>query len=170
MVYLRQKILDLVWRHNLLQDVSSWQPLDLRMRYHHHHHHHHHHLLDATGIRVFLCNFRNHSLFSATSKNSPTARCVLAVNLVFNDVDFFRSPIILLKQILNWNLLYWVIIITIIIITIIIAIIIITIINVHTKLNRSVKQILSNLSNFCFLFFVCVCVCVLSKCVVFILC
>jgi hypothetical protein len=39
--------------------------------------------LDATGIRVPLCTFRDHSLFFATSKNSPTARCVLAANLVF---------------------------------------------------------------------------------------
>ena len=58
-------------------------------------------LLAATGIRVPLCNFRKHSLFFATSKNSPTARCVLAANLVFNDVDFFRNPITLLKQSLN---------------------------------------------------------------------
>ena len=53
------------------------------------------------------------TLFFATRKNSPTARCVLAVNLVFNDVDFCRNPITLLKQILNSNLLYWVIIIII---------------------------------------------------------
>ena len=58
-------------------------------------------LLHATGIRVPLCNFRNRSLFFATSKNSPTARCVLAANLVYNDVDFFRNTISLLKQILN---------------------------------------------------------------------
>ena len=30
---------------------------------------------------------------------------------MFNDADFFRNPITLLKEILNWNLLYWVIII-----------------------------------------------------------
>jgi hypothetical protein len=66
---------------------------------------------------------------------------------VFNDVDFFRNPSTLLKQILNWNLLYWVIIIIIIIITtttttttiIIISIItiiinIIAVINVHSKI------------------------------------
>ena len=58
-------------------------------------------LLNATGIRVPLCNFRNHSLFFAISKNSPTARCVLAAKLVFNDVDFFRNSITALKQILN---------------------------------------------------------------------
>jgi hypothetical protein len=58
-------------------------------------------LLHATGIRVLLCNFTNHSLFFATSKNFPTVRCVLAANLVFNDVYFFRNPITLLKQILN---------------------------------------------------------------------
>jgi hypothetical protein len=58
-------------------------------------------LLHATGIRVPLCNFRIHSWFFATSKNSPTARCVLAANHVFNYADFFRNPIALLKQILN---------------------------------------------------------------------
>jgi hypothetical protein len=84
--------------------------------------------LDATGIRVPLCSFRNHSLFFATSKNSPTARCVLAANVVFNYVDFFRNPTVLLKQILNLNLMYWVIIITTII-----TIIIIAIINVRSK-------------------------------------
>jgi hypothetical protein len=86
-------------------------------------------LLHAIGIKVPLCNFWNHSLFFATSKNSPTGRCVLAANLVFNDVDFFRIPITLLKHILNWNLLYWVIIINVIIITTVI----IAIINVHSK-------------------------------------
>jgi hypothetical protein len=58
-------------------------------------------LLHATGIRVPLCSFRNHSLFFATSKIFQTARCVLAANLVFNVVDFFRNPISLSKQILN---------------------------------------------------------------------
>jgi hypothetical protein len=58
-------------------------------------------LLHATGIGVPLYNFRNHSLFFATSKNFPTARCVLAANLAFNYVDFIRNPITLLKQILN---------------------------------------------------------------------
>jgi hypothetical protein len=58
-------------------------------------------LLDATGIRVPLRNFRDHSLFFATSKNSPTARCVLFANPVFNDADLFRNPISLLKQIMN---------------------------------------------------------------------
>ena len=45
--------------------------------------------LDTTGIRV--CNFRNFL----------TARRVLTANLVFNDVDLFRSPIALRKQILD---------------------------------------------------------------------
>ena len=45
-------------------------------------------LLHATGVRVPLCNFRNHSLFFAASKNSRTARRVLAANPVFNDVGF----------------------------------------------------------------------------------
>ena len=49
---------------------------------------------------------------------------LLLLLVMFNDVDFFRNPITLLKQILNWNLLYWVIII----ITIIIAVI-----YVHSK-------------------------------------
>jgi hypothetical protein len=73
-----------------------------------------HLFLDAIGNRVPLCNFRNHSLFFATSKNSSTTRCVLAADL--------RTT--LLKQILNWNLLYWVVVI---------IIIIIAIINVHSK-------------------------------------
>jgi hypothetical protein len=41
------------------------------------------------------------TLFFATSKNSPTERCVLDAKLVFKDADFFRNPITLLKQILN---------------------------------------------------------------------
>jgi hypothetical protein len=40
-------------------------------------------------------------MFFASSKNSPTARCVLAANFLFNDFDFFRNPITSLKQILN---------------------------------------------------------------------
>jgi hypothetical protein len=58
-------------------------------------------LLDATSITVPLCNFRNHSLFFASSRNSLTAKCGLAANLAFNDVDLFKNPISLLKQILN---------------------------------------------------------------------
>jgi hypothetical protein len=45
-------------------------------------------------------------LFVATSKNCPTARCVLPANSVFNDADYFTNPITLLKQILSWNLLH----------------------------------------------------------------
>jgi hypothetical protein len=113
-------------------------------------------LLDTTSISVPLCNFRKHSLLFATSKNSPTARWVLAANLVFNYLISLGILITLLKQILNWNLLYWVVVVVIIII-IIITIIIIAIINVCNKENTSVEQILSNLFNF----FFCVCVCVL---------
>ena len=58
-------------------------------------------LLHATGIRAPSRNFRNSSLFFAASKISPTARCILAANLVFNDDDFFRNPITLLKQSLS---------------------------------------------------------------------
>jgi hypothetical protein len=47
-------------------------------------------LLESTGIREPSCNFRNHSLFFATSKNSPTARCVLAANRVFKHAGTFR--------------------------------------------------------------------------------
>jgi hypothetical protein len=81
--------------------------------------------LAATGIRVHLCNFMKHFVFC----------CVLAANLVFNDIDFFRNPVTLLKQILNWNLLYGVITIFIIIISSSssITIIIIAIIRVHSK-------------------------------------
>jgi hypothetical protein len=69
------------------------------------------------GNYSVIISFSNHSLFFASSKNSPTARCALVANLVFSDGDFVRNPIItLLKQILNCNLLCWVIIIIITII------------------------------------------------------
>jgi hypothetical protein len=58
-------------------------------------------LLDITSIRVFP-RFRNSSLFTATCKDSPSARCVSAVNCVCSkDVDTFRKTIISLKQILR---------------------------------------------------------------------
>jgi hypothetical protein len=43
-------------------------------------------LLDTTGIRVLPRNFRNSSLFTATCKNSPSARCVSAANRVCTDI------------------------------------------------------------------------------------
>jgi hypothetical protein len=61
-------------------------------------------LLDITGCPVFLHNFRNSSLFTATCKNSPCARCVSAANRVCKDVDICRKPIISLKQILRYDI------------------------------------------------------------------
>jgi hypothetical protein len=58
-------------------------------------------LLDTTGIRVPSHNVRNSSLFTATCKNSPTARYVMAANRVCKDTDIFRKPITSLKQILH---------------------------------------------------------------------
>jgi hypothetical protein len=39
-------------------------------------------LLATTGTRVLTRNFKNSSLFTATCKNSPSARCVSAANRV----------------------------------------------------------------------------------------
>jgi hypothetical protein len=50
-------------------------------------------LLDITGIRVLPRNFRNSPLFTATSKNSPSARCVSAANCLCNDVSILSNPI-----------------------------------------------------------------------------
>jgi hypothetical protein len=58
-------------------------------------------LLDTTGVRVLPCNFRNFSLFTANCQNSPSARCVSAANRECTDVDIFRKPVTLLKQILR---------------------------------------------------------------------
>jgi hypothetical protein len=64
-------------------------------------------LLDATDIRVHSCNFLNHSLFFATSKNSPTnKRCVLAADLVFQDADTIRNSRTWLKQLLHWAITF----------------------------------------------------------------
>jgi hypothetical protein len=52
-----------------------------------------------TGIRVLPRNFRNSSLFTATCKNSPSARCVSAPNCVHRHRYLFRKPVISLKQI-----------------------------------------------------------------------
>jgi hypothetical protein len=57
-------------------------------------------LLDTTGIWLPSRNVRNSPLFTATCKNSPTARCVTAANRVCKDSDIFRTSIISLKQIL----------------------------------------------------------------------
>jgi hypothetical protein len=55
-------------------------------------------LLDAVDIKVPLFNFRNCSLFFASNRNSPNARCVLAANFVLKGVDLFSNPITALKQ------------------------------------------------------------------------
>jgi hypothetical protein len=60
-------------------------------------------LLDTTGIRFSSRNGRNSSLFTATCKNSPSARCVTAANRVYNGTDIFRKPIASLKQIFPWT-------------------------------------------------------------------
>jgi ornithine cyclodeaminase/alanine dehydrogenase-like protein (mu-crystallin family) len=63
-------------------------------------------LLDTTGIRVPSRNVRNSSLFSATCKNSPPAKCVTAANGVCEDADIFRKTITSLKKdfALNWGI------------------------------------------------------------------
>jgi hypothetical protein len=58
-------------------------------------------LLDITGIRVLSRNFSNSSLFTATSKNYPSARYVSVANHLCKDVDIIRKPITSLKQILR---------------------------------------------------------------------
>jgi hypothetical protein len=45
--------------------------------------------------------FRNSSLFTATCKNSPSARCVTAATRVFKHTDIFRMPTTSLRQILR---------------------------------------------------------------------
>jgi hypothetical protein len=50
-------------------------------------------LLYIFGIRGRSRNFRNSSLFTATSENSPSARCVSAVNHLCNDVSILSNPI-----------------------------------------------------------------------------
>jgi hypothetical protein len=52
-------------------------------------------LLDTTGIQDHPCNFRNTSLFTATCKNSPAARHVLAANLVCKMSISLRNPLLL---------------------------------------------------------------------------
>jgi hypothetical protein len=58
-------------------------------------------LLDTTGIRVSSRNVRTSSLFTATCKNSPTARCVTAANRVCKATDIFSKHIASLNQILR---------------------------------------------------------------------
>jgi hypothetical protein len=43
--------------------------------------------LHIAGIPVLPCNFWNSSLFTATCKNSPSARHVSAYNRVYKDAD-----------------------------------------------------------------------------------
>jgi hypothetical protein len=54
-------------------------------------------------IAITISIIRNSSLFTATRKNSPSARCVSAANRVCEDVDMFRKPTVSLKQILRWS-------------------------------------------------------------------
>jgi len=61
-------------------------------------------LWDTTGIRVLPRNFRNSSLFTVTSNNSPSAGCVSVANRLFKDVDIFMKPITSLKQILRHSM------------------------------------------------------------------
>ena len=83
--------------------------------------------MDATGIKVPLCKFRNHSLFVDTSKNSATAKCVLAANLC---LMMLISLGILLQYLIktDFELKF-----TVLIIIIIITIIIIAIISLQSK-------------------------------------
>ena len=50
-------------------------------------------VLDITGIRVLPRNLRNSSLFTATSKISPSSRRVSATNHLCNDVRILSKPI-----------------------------------------------------------------------------
>jgi hypothetical protein len=58
-------------------------------------------LSDITGIRILPRNFRNSFLFSDTSKNSPSARCVSAANHLCKDVDILRKTTGSFNQILR---------------------------------------------------------------------
>jgi hypothetical protein len=58
-------------------------------------------LLDITGIPVLPCNFKNSSLFTATCKTSPSARCVSAANLLCQDVENTSKPTASVRQILR---------------------------------------------------------------------
>jgi hypothetical protein len=58
-------------------------------------------ILDITDFPVLSCNFRNFSLFTATCKNSPSARRVAAANHFCEDDGVLRKGISYLEQILH---------------------------------------------------------------------
>ena len=58
-------------------------------------------LLDISDFPVLSCNFKNSSLFTATCKNSPSARRVSAANHLCEDVGVLRKGISYLEQILH---------------------------------------------------------------------
>jgi hypothetical protein len=58
-------------------------------------------LWDTPGIRVISRNFRTSSLFTDACENSPSARCVSAVNHAGKYIDIFRKPFTSFKQILR---------------------------------------------------------------------
>jgi hypothetical protein len=58
-------------------------------------------VLDTMGIRAPSRNVRNSSLFTATCRNCPSARCVTAANYVCKATVIFGKPITSLKQILR---------------------------------------------------------------------
>ena len=75
-------------------------------------HHYHHHcccccwcycrsLLHITGISFCPPNVRNSLLFTVTCKDSFSARCVSAANIVCRDVDIFRKSLTLLIQVVH---------------------------------------------------------------------
>jgi hypothetical protein len=63
-------------------------------------------LLDTTCIRVLSRNFINSSMFTATCKNCPSARCVPAVNRECKVIDIHRNPIISLTEILRYSVTF----------------------------------------------------------------
>lgn len=59
-------------------------------------------VLDIPGIRALSRNFRNSSLYNATCRKSPSARCVSVVSRV-HVYNISKKPITSLKQILRYS-------------------------------------------------------------------
>jgi hypothetical protein len=55
-------------------------------------------VLETVSIRVPSRNIHNFSLFCCSSSHCPSARCVLAANIVCNSLDIFRNSKIRLKN------------------------------------------------------------------------
>ena len=54
--------------------------------------------MDVTGIRVLRRNFRKSSLFTATCKNSPSAKCVSAASLLCAKTSIALGNTLLLNK------------------------------------------------------------------------